>query len=1119
MKKKWFYYSHGKESHIKILRVMKLTILLMLFGFMTISAVTYSQEGKYSMTLKNAKIETVLSELQRCINKNLFYSLKDINNEITINIDVQNASLEEVLESCLKGTGLGYMIKHETIVLYKIDDSIQQPQKNVITGLVTNKEGESMPGVNVYTKDGSSGTITNSDGKFKLHISNDSKMLVLSFIGMKTKEVSIGKTTYFTIVLEEEVATLDDVIVTGVFVKPKESFTGAVTFITKEEMGEFKTNNLLTTISNIDPAFNIAENNEFGSDPNKLPEITIRGSSSLPLNMEDVQKNERVNLNTPLFILDGFEISLERMMDLDQEEIESVTILKDASSTALYGSRGANGVVVLTSVKPKDGKLRVSVSGGANLEIPDLRSYNLLNAREKLELERLSGLYTTDKGLSRQRELDIAYNNKLKAVEEGVDTYWLSKPLQTGVGSNARLSVSGGNQAFRYSISGSLNQIVGVMKGSYRNNFNGSANISYDMNKVMFVNVVSTGINTSQESEYGSFSTYTTLNPYWELYDRYDKPIKKFNDILLTHPINNPVYIGEIGGYNRNGYNSIRNTTSIKWRPNQNFEFNLRAGISTQVKESHAYTPASHPQFADMKDYMPQEEKGEYLFGTGRSTNWDISLTGNYAKVINKNRFFVGFDYNMRENQSVNYNFGVQGFTHEKLDFISMGAQYKDNSLRGSEAKGRSVGFTGTLNYSFDNIVYVDGSYRLDGASSFGAGSRFKPFYSVGLGWTLSRMNFFRENISFISNMRFRYNYGVTGTLQFSSPYEAMEVYGYASSWKYNGELAALLQGLANENLTWQMDYAHNLGLDLAVLDNRLSFTLNFYRKKTKGLTANIPLPLTNGFPNYTSNKGDVLNEGYDASVAYTILNDRARRIRWSVRASVANNRNELLKLSDEMKKASANAEKAGRDDPNYLYREGESMDALYVIPSLGIDPATGREIFIDVNGNPTYNWNHAKRRNYGLLKPKIDGRFSTTVSYKELSVTASFRVRYGGQAYNSTLMKKVEGADLTGNVDRRVLDQRWQNPGDNSSYIGLDAKYIGKQSSRFVQDDNSLQLSSLNINYRLPTKWLKAKTVLKSMSMTASIGDLFYISTVKRERGTAYPHSIKPRFTVSMTF
>jgi len=267
-------------------------------------------------------------------------------------------------------------------------------------------------------------------------------------------------------------------------------------------------------LRNIDPSFNILESNEWGSNPNRLPEVQIRGTSSLPT-VEDLKNETKVDLNTPLIILDGFEISLTRMLDLNDEDISSVTLLKDGSATAIYGSRGANGVIVIETKQPEAGKLRLSYRGSVNIEVPDLSDYDVLNAAEKLQLEENAGLYK-DEWAHMEMALRKRQARIKQEIERGVDTYWLSKPLRTGVGHKHNLRLEGGgNDGFRYSASVQYNDILGVMKGSDRKTFNGNINLMYQQGKLLFRNNLEVGLSESNESPYGSFDQYVKLNPYW----------------------------------------------------------------------------------------------------------------------------------------------------------------------------------------------------------------------------------------------------------------------------------------------------------------------------------------------------------------------------------------------------------------------------------------------------------------------------------------------------------------------------------------------------------------------------------------------------------------------------
>ncbi len=1109
-------FSSGGLIWIRLLKMfltVKYLCFLLLLS-MSVSAATYSQDIKLSLSIEDVYLTDIFSMIREKSDLSFVYNVDELRDIRVKSVKVTEASIQDVLSLALKGTGYVYEFEDNVVVIHpKTSEQIKKTL--TVNGFIYDENKEPMPGVTVIFVGAHLGTRTNDKGYFSFDLPVEQGQLQFSFIGYKTVKYNFSpKIKSFKITMEQDLQEVEEVVVTGMFNKAKESFTGAATLITKEELMEFKSNNLLSTLSNIDPSFNIISNNEYGSDPNKLPEINIRGTTSIPSNLEDLKAGERANLNTPLFILDEFEISLERMMDLDPDEIQSVTILKDASSTAIYGSRGSNGVVVLTSVKPKGGKLRATVGSSLNLEIPDLSSYNLTNAREKLEIERVAGLYN-GKTLNDEITLRNLYSQKLVAIAEGVDTYWLSKPLQTGVATSARLNLSGGDKFFTYRLSTSYNGNTAVMKGSYRNNFNGSLSIIYSKNKLTFSNSVSVGVTSAANSQYGNFSEYARMNPYWEIYDEHGEMVKFFGSDTdkVTGKVNNPLYAAQIETKDETTYTFITNNTNVNWKPIKEVNVQFTAGVSQQISELNRFKPATHVDYEGEDD---PRKKGRYDFGYTKSQRWSTSLRGKFAKVYHdKHSVFAGVDVNMAENMAENYQVGVLGFTHERLNFISMGSQYTGNAPSGRESTGRRMGLTTNVSYSYDHMIYFDGSYRIDGASSFGKHGRFKPYYSVGLGWTASRMKFFRDNLSDISTLRFRYSYGVTGSLQFTSPYEAMTVYEYEIGSRYDGFLGATIKGYGNEDLSWQYTYSHNLGMDFSMFKGKFSLGLNVYRRLTEGMTTSMNLPLSHGYETYTENKGDIENKGIDMNVVVKLIN--RKDFNWSVRGGFARNTNKILKLSEAMKAMSTQAEENGKDDPNYLYREGESMDALYAVPSLGIDPNTGKEVFVDQRGQPTYTWQGSHRMSFGVRQPKLNGRFASSIRYKGFTATASFGVRLGGQIYNSTLISKVESANIKYNVDKRVFTDRWQKPGDLAKFRALDLTSGVRQSSRFVQDESTLEFKSLNIGYNFPRKLTK-RLNLAAVNFTVQMSDLFYVSTVKRERGTSYPFSFKPRFSLSIT-
>ena len=386
----------GSNVIKKMFRTMKVFICILVLSLSSVTASTFSQV-RVSIDVKNATLKEVFKEITKLTGYEFVYSNNEIERIGKVSLNVSNKDLKDVLAECLKGTQLWYMIEEQVVVISP--KLLQAESKDVnkatiASGRVVGEDKKPIPGVTVLLKGTSTGVTTGVDGVFFIMVPDTTANVefIFSFVGMKKKVVTVKDRKPLNVVMEEEVTSMDEVVVTGIFNKPKESFTGAAVKVTREELKAAGNRNILKSLSNIDPSFQIVENNAFGSDPNKLPEIRLRGVSTIP-SVSDLQTDMRAELCTPLFILDGFEITLERVMDLNNDEIESITILKDASATAIYGSRGANGVVVIKSVQPEQGKLKISYNGNLNLEIPSLSSYNLMDAAGKLQLEWDAGLY------------------------------------------------------------------------------------------------------------------------------------------------------------------------------------------------------------------------------------------------------------------------------------------------------------------------------------------------------------------------------------------------------------------------------------------------------------------------------------------------------------------------------------------------------------------------------------------------------------------------------------------------------------------------------------------------------------------------------------------------------
>lgn len=423
----------------------------------------------------------------------------------------------------------------------------------------------------------------------------------------------------------------------------------------------------------------------------------------------------------------------------------------------------------------------------------------------------------------------------------------------------------------------------------------------------------------------------------------------------------------------------------------------------------------------------------------------------------------------------------------------------------------------GNVNYSYDNRYYIDFNVRTDGSSQFGSSKRFAPFYSVGLGWNIHNENFFLDN-PYVNRLKLRASYGMSGSQQFSS-YQAMETYSYYTGDRYNIWMGAYQMALGNKNLEWQTTDKYNIGVEGEFFNSCVSVTMDVYLEKTSSLLSSLELPYSNGFDSYTENIGAVENKGFELAASLWLLRDTERRVMWSVTGNLSYNKDKITKLSDAMKAANEKLAKNGGSNPNRVLREGDSQNVIYAVPSLGIDPSSGEEIFLKKNGEVTKLWDPADRVNCGISEPKYRGNLSTMVRYKDLTFNMSFGYRWGGQQYNQTLIDRVENADKRYNVDERVFNDRWQNPGDKTFFKGINVTTASNYSSRFVQDETAFWCQNMNLTYELrDQKWMRYLGV-SVINATIGTGELFYWSTIKRERGISYPFSRQYTMSLSVMF
>lgn len=1101
----------GKSGIIS--KIMKLIFLFMTLGCLSLTAESVAQRQKVSLNLKNCTLMQLFEKIQQQTNLYFFYDENHFKTRSGLSVQADNEMVTDLLNRLFRDEKVEFLFEDSTVIVRPLPE--QQPKKKVVKGVVKDEQGHPLPGVAVFLKGASLGTATDIDGKYTLTLSGGEYTLVFSMLGMDTREEVVGKRVEINVVLKETVTEMDEVVVTGIFKKARESYTGAVSTITSKDLRMHKGQNLLQTLRNADASLNFAVNNLAGSNPNTLPQLNIRGNSSLPMSVSEFNESASNAVNTPLIIVDGFEISLEKLMDYNDEEIESINILKDAAATAIYGSRGSNGVVVIITRQPEAGKLRLSAEIGMNLEVPDLTSYDLLDAKRKLTLEKEVGLYDSS---NPERDLlyKSIYNKRWKKALSGETTDWINKPIRTGIGLNYNLRLEGGSEQFRWSVTTNYKDTQGAMKNSIRRTFNGSITLMYSVKNLIFKNYASYGKSRGDESNYGSFSAYVALQPYNSPYDERGNVVAYFENFYGLDrgvKVPNPLYDASLNTMNKSAYEELTDNFSIEWNILDELTLRGQFGITSTSSNSDYFLPAEHSYFTtgDNANIYSSDEgffrRGLYRYSTGKAYTYSGNLTLSYSKTFDeRHQLYIGLDYSIAADQQSSYNFAVEGFSDENMDFLGNARGYeKDGMPSGNKGRTRRLGLTGNVNYTYDGRYYLDLSARVDGSSTFGSDKKYAPFWSVGVGWNLHREDFMTGS-SWLNTLRLKISYGQTGSQQGSGS-GASTVYAYDSGNKYMNWTGSILREWGNPRLTWQMTNMFNVGTEFSLWQGRVKAEFDFYTKKTSNLLSSMDLPLSMGLPSYIANVGEVKNRGWETSLNVYIVRDYERQFNWMVSGQLVYDKNWISRLSEAVK--AQNVEYLAQDvEVSNLFYEGRPQNAIYAVRSLGVDPSTGEEILLDRNGNITDVWKAGDKAYLGSKDPLYRGNLNTMVMWKGLTFNLSFGYYWGGMVYNQTLVDRVEvtrSALTTSNVDARVYNARWQKPGDHSFFKGF-SDDATRATSRFVMKDNVLTLQSLSLQYRWDSKWIKRQFRVQSITLGVNMSDLFHWSSTRLERGIDYP-------------
>lgn len=1041
---------------------MKTLLLLgvLLFGF-TVSA----QSQKVSLDFKNERVEKVLASIKSQTGMSLVFSdqLVDVNRKVTMQL--KDVTLKEALTRLLSGINLTFEIRNNKIYFIE-KKAVSQPgsRKKRVTGVVKDVMGEPLIGANVVEKGRSTnGVITDFNGKFTLEV-DESASLVVSYIGYLAQDIPTKGKGDFHIILKEDTNTLDEVVVTGYGDFKKATYTGSASVLTTEKLEALPVVSVGQMIESNIPGISVVAGTS--SQPGAKTTLRVRGVASMNASTE------------PLYVLDGvpipsYDLSNFTSMSeaggmgfietLNPADIESITVLKDAASASLYGAKGANGVVLITTKKGKEGKLRVNMA--AKYGITDFAyTYRpLMGGEERRELIH-EGLvnFQLDKGVSEQEAQQYADANidqYAKRLPQGYSD-WESALFKTGYQQDYNLSASAGNQNSSFIGSLGYTKQTGVSLDSEMERFTGRVDASNKYKKVEF------GMNAS-------FSW--TKNVHLPEGKFYGSAIyaSKVN-LTPSTPIYNEDGTYASGYRENNGYNPI-----LEAEVNDYYARTVRAmgtaKIAYNVWDNLKVSSVFTVDYSLTKDFFfqsPDGRDGATYQGRGRMQMTDrIRYTSQnnltYSKTFGKHSVsavtafeVMKYDYEDLYAAKKTYGQDINTSLGNAADPIDADQKLQEDAL---------MSYVASVNYSYDDKYYASFSFRRDGSSRLSPDTRWGNFWSLSASWRLSQERFMQPLKSVLSDLKLRASYGVNGNLPSS-------YYGYQSTYTtgafYSGKPSPWESTLGNEELTWEKNYALNLGLDLGLF-SRVNVSLDWYTRTTKDLLMSKQLNSISGFSSLLTNVGQMRNTGVELEVRSN--NIKTKDFSWTTAFNLSHNKNKILKLADL----------PWFVDGRYVRKEGYPFNTIYLREYAGVDPETGSALYYDNQQDENGNYTKNKVTDPGQaspiplkdITPTISGGFMNTFNYKFIDLSFNLSYSFGGYSYdNASYILQDDGYSVISNKSTEQR-RRWQKPGDITDvprFVYGNKKGGNYNSSRAIHSTDHIRLKSLILGLNAPKAWLQ---------------------------------------------
>ena len=891
-----------QESIVEIkhlFHIMKITtLILFIFAGTAFATETYSQVMKVTVMADKISTGKVINEIEKQTDYLFVYNVNEVNLKRTVQVNAENKSVAEVLNKVFEGTDIYYAMEGKNIMLMskaKENSSVQQTE-NKIKGVVKDTNGEPIIGANITVKGQSIGTITDIDGRFILEASTNA-LLQVTYIGYVSQELQVNNRKEITIILQEDAKALEEVVVIGYGTAKKSDLTGSTAQIKPEALTASVVGNALESLQG--KAAGVAVFND--NKPGASPSIRVRGSGSITAS------------NEPLYVVDGFPLMDGNISDLNPSDIESMEILKDASSTAIYGSRGANGVVMITTKKGKSGTKNLSVNTSVGVQIPG-RLANLISGEDFINF--------MNAGYKNQGS-NVPFPNNPSTY--ATDTNWEKEILEnSSLLQDYSITFDGSSNKTNYMLSTGFYNQEGLLKAQNYQKYTFHGNLQHSFNKWLTI-----GANTQFTYSIQDVFDSALIDIY-----RYGWPTEKIKDedgayniasmhnTYMLYPWNPVLDMNETT--TRFTTNRFLGSLFAEMQLTKDLKYRLSLGID--LKNTRKYNYVSSESAIN---------KASGLKGNGYN-NWDKRFSKvmenilTYNHTWNKHRLTATAVYSWQDFTYEDINLSGSGFENDQTGAWSMGLADKSSvSWATNKYSNKLISFTGRVSYVYDDKYLLTATSRWDGSSRFGANSRWGYFPSVGLGWRLSQESFLKSN-KVITNLKIRSSFGITGNQEIGN-YKSLAQLTGSNYTDGSSVIYGFKESIGNGDLKWERTTQLDLGFDLG-LWNRMDIAFDYYIRNTNDLLYDVPIPSTSGYSRILSNIGKVTNKGWELSVGGTIIQNKDFNLYAS--ANITYNQNKIKELYGGVDEVSVRYEAGGLAR---ILKVGESVDAVYARHSLGI--------------------------------------------------------------------------------------------------------------------------------------------------------------------------------------